>query len=284
MGHHYVPQEYLRAFEIPSEPGVIWTYNKQDLSCKRLPIRNVAQARNFYDDDVEKELAERLEGPAHGIFLELRNLRPITPEQRTHFAIYVATMIRRVPRRRRITRQEIAPKAVKVTIDEMFEEISAWAKSATDQRLVQRRFEELERIRQQFEHELPDEVNAHIDNPWPTRKMIESVFSMTWRLAFTPGPQLFITSDNPAFFFEAYGTGTEDSEIAFPLSPQVALMCDRKGESAATFPIEVRQKIVREVNRRMVAGAERLIFSHEPQPWIEEAIKKSRPYLSRIGW
>jgi len=284
MGHHYVPQEYLRPFEVASAPGTVLTYDKKELSCKQLPIKIVAQAPNFYEADVEAELASRLEGPANIILAELRNLRPISTEQREHFAIYTTTMMKRVPRRRRIARDETAPKAIEKTINELLESIRHWAQTATDQELVKRRFAEVERIRQQFQEELPKEVSDQIDSPWPTVRMIESVASMTWRVAFTRGPQFFITSDNPAFFFEAYGTGNPDSEIAFPLAPNVALMCDRKGAPGATFPVEVKQKIVREVNRRMVASAERLIFAHQPQPWLVNTMKKPRPFLSRIGW
>lgn len=61
-------------------------------------------------------------------------------------------------------------------------------------------------------------------------------------------------------------------------------MCERKGTPGATFPVEVKQKIVREVNRRMAASAERLIFAHEPQPWLVTTMEKPRPYLSRVGW
>src|SRR2546429_2288338 len=118
MGHHYVPQEYLRAFEVPSAPGTILAYDKKALSCKQLPIKIVAQAPKFYEAEVEAELASRLEGPANIILEELRNLRPISPVQREHFAIYTTTMIKRVPRRRRITRNEIAPKAIQKTINE----------------------------------------------------------------------------------------------------------------------------------------------------------------------
>jgi hypothetical protein len=46
----------------------------------------------------------------------------------------------------------------------------------------------------------------------------------------------------------------------------------------------VKQKIVREVNRRMAVGAERQIFAHEPQPWLVNTMGKPRPYLSRIAW
>ena len=28
MGHHFVPQRYLRHFAVPGEPGMIWMYDK----------------------------------------------------------------------------------------------------------------------------------------------------------------------------------------------------------------------------------------------------------------
>ena len=48
--------------------------------------------------------------------------------------------------------------------------------------------------------------------------------------------------------------------------------------------LEIKQKIVRETNRRLVAGAERLIFAHEQQPWLPAAMAKPHPYLSKIAW
>lgn len=284
MGHHYVPQEYLRAWEIPSEPGMILTYDKKDLSCKPLPIKRVAQAPRFYEAEVEAELAARLEGPANIVLEELRSLRRITEEQRIHFAIYTASMIKRVPRRRRLTRQQILPKAIESTVNKFLAELQAWAATTTKTELANQRLADIERLRKQFHEEPPKEVTDQIESPWPTKKMIETVAAMAWRLVFTRGPQFFITSDNPAFFFEGLGVGTPEGEIAFPLSPNVAFMGSNQGTPGAIALLEVKQKIVREVNRRMSAGAERFVFAREPQAWLVEAMKKPNPYLSRIGW
>jgi hypothetical protein len=284
MGHHYVPQEYLRAWEVPGSPGMILTNDKKELTSKPLPIKRVAQAPGYCEAEVEAELNARLEGPANIILEELRNLRPITEEQRIHFAIYTATMMKRVPRRRRINRDDILPKALTSTIDRMLAEIQAWAATTTNMELVAQRLAEIERIRKQFEEEPPKEVTDQIESPWPTKKMIEVVAAMAWRLVFTRGPQYFVTSDNPAFFFEGLGVGTPEGEIAFPLSPSVAFMGSNQGTPGSIKLIEVRQKIVREVNRRMAAGAERFVFTREPELWLLETMKKRRPYLSRISW
>jgi hypothetical protein len=34
----------------------------------------------------------------------------------------------------------------------------------------------------------------------------------------------------------------------------------------------------------MAASAERLIFAHEKQPWLPAAMRKPKPYLSKIAW
>jgi hypothetical protein len=283
MGHHYVPQEYLRAWEIPGQPGMILTYDKKDLSSKPLAIKNVAQSPQFYGAEVERELASKLEGPANIILAELRKLRPITEEQRIHFAIYTAAMIKRVPRRRRLARLLI-PNAIESTLHKLVADVQAWATTTTDQELAARRLAELEGIREGFHKDPPQEITDQIDSPWPTAPMIEAVAAMAWRLVSTNGPQFFITSDNPAFFFEGLGVGTPEGEIAFPLSPTVAFMGSNQGTPGAITLVEIKQKIVREVNRRMAAGAERLIFAREQQPWLTEVMKKSHPYLNRIGW
>src|ERR1700674_4074124 len=122
MGSHYVPQHYLRAFEAPDDPGTIWTYDKKQGTCKCLPIKNIAQAPGFYPPDVEAELNSKLEGPANSILAQLTNLRPISQEQQVHFAFYIAGMIKRVPRRRRISREETLPKALKNTMDAIMAE------------------------------------------------------------------------------------------------------------------------------------------------------------------
>ena len=41
MGHHYIPQHYLRGFEVSGQPGMIWMYNKTAKTSKFLPIKSV---------------------------------------------------------------------------------------------------------------------------------------------------------------------------------------------------------------------------------------------------
>ena len=52
MGQHYVPQHYLRSFEVSDQPGMIWTYDKIAKTSKSLPIKLVAVLALFTVGDV----------------------------------------------------------------------------------------------------------------------------------------------------------------------------------------------------------------------------------------
>jgi hypothetical protein len=56
MGHHFVPQRYLRGFQTNENKDLIWMYDKNAKTAKRLPIDRVAQVPGFYSDDVESAL------------------------------------------------------------------------------------------------------------------------------------------------------------------------------------------------------------------------------------
>ena len=53
--------------------------------------------------------------------------------------------------------------------------------------------------------------------PWPTLPMVSALAFATWRVLLSSGPQWFATTDNPCFFFEAYGLASPDAEFVFPL-------------------------------------------------------------------
>lgn len=114
--------------------------------------------------------------------------------------------------------------------------------------------------------------------------MISVICTMTWRIARSPASDFFITSDNPAYFFKAYGIATSKSELTFPISTDLALFASWHGEQNATIYIQARPALVREANKRLMSGAERFVFSHQKEDWIAKISDKPNPYLSRIQW
>ena len=74
MGHHFVPQAYLRAFQDCTSPGMIWTYPRAKPP-RLASIEKVAQASGFYDPQTEAELNAVIEAPANPVLELLRTDR-----------------------------------------------------------------------------------------------------------------------------------------------------------------------------------------------------------------
>jgi hypothetical protein len=100
MGNHFVPQAYLRGFQDPSNPDFIWVQSRREPDPRSASIEDVAQSRNFYDPEIEKLLASSVEGPANPVLAKLRAGELPTDRERIALAVYLATMIKRVPKNR----------------------------------------------------------------------------------------------------------------------------------------------------------------------------------------
>ena len=103
MGHHYVPQKYLRGFTDSSCPDALWQFDKKTLSYSVQPvsIAKIAQQRSFYDADTERLLNELVERPGNRVLDKLRSGDlSLEDEERAHLSVYIATMLKRVPHHR----------------------------------------------------------------------------------------------------------------------------------------------------------------------------------------
>jgi hypothetical protein len=283
MGHHYVPQQYLRAFQTLSGDDEIWTYDKRDRKSRVLPIKVVAQSPKFYDEDVERELG-KMEATANKYLKEILSTGSLPESGRQALAYYVAVMMYRSPRSRRKNFERV-PEVRDKVLAAARDAVENWAaqKPANDP-MVARRRKELSEAEIRLTEEPPKSVTDQIRSPWPSAQVFDLVMRKTWRLLLSDGLESFITSDGPAVFFEGLGLGNKDSELTISLSPTVALVADHKGEEGTTKVFNVRKQMVREVNRRIVAHAERFIFASTEQAWVPRVAHKARPYLSRIVW
>jgi hypothetical protein len=282
---HFVPQYYLRAFREPSKPDHIWTLVRGESVPRLLPIKQVAQARGFYDAETEVELAAQVEAPANPVLAKLRRGESIEPEERLAVAMYVATMVRRVPRNRARAR-ELLPAVLDATVENLEREIEEVAsRGKVSSEVVARRLSEIAAIREKYKLDPPELLKAQIRDPHATDAVFLPVLGMTWRILVAPAGECFITTDNPAFFFEGYGLGREESELRFPLSPTHALHGSwTTHEQGLLAFMEVTKDCVREFNRSLASGATKLAFSHCKAPWIATLLDRTKPYLSRLVW
>lgn len=284
MGHHYVPQEYLRGFEDPDSPGKIWMYDKYSHRFAHACIISVVQEAGYYSEDTERQLSALIEGPAHKVLKKLRRGDSVNDNDRLRLALYIATMLMRVPRRRRKA-FEMLPGVLEDVIKRATLTITQWAQtSMVDPALKLKRFAELERAREKLRAQPPEEVVKKIRAPWPSEKVLACVIGMTWRIASAGDAGFFLTSDNPAFFFEDYGLGRPESELIFPLASELALLGSWQGAPNETIFVKAKPSLMKEVNRRIASGAERFVFYHACEDWVARVAEKRDPHLSRIKW
>jgi hypothetical protein len=287
MGHHYTPQAYLRGFADPSDQRMIWFYDKKERLFRRASIKNVAQQPGFYTPEIEEQLNVIVEGPANRVIADLRDGKEIGPQERFHLSLYIATMLKRVPRHRQKF-LDLAPKALEDTVRELKQYIEAVGKQGgVDPDLIARRLAEADAAERKFATEIPPEVIEKGRIPWPSEDLVALIFSMNWRFLWSAGPSFFVTSDNPGFFFEGLGLGRPESELRFPIAPTLALVGNWQGgwRSRAGDRIEPPcQRIVREINRCIVSAATRFVFCHEKAEWVANVASSVEPKLNRINF
>jgi hypothetical protein len=285
MGHHYVPQRYLQNFEARERPGFIWLHDKKTGESRLAKIAQVAQSKEYYLPETEESLAREVESPANVVMRKLIDNQLLDAAERFRLTFYLGTMLKRVPFRRRRA-MEMYPNVLNDTISRVRQQITELARSLPDidPELVTRRLSEVEAARTKFQNEPPVEIIQQMREPWPSEGMLDAIHAMTWRVLISTGPQYFITTDNPAFFFGAYGLATPEAELCFPLSTTHALHGCWQRVGADLVFLQARQQFVKEINRRLAGATERLAFYHERAPWLEIILRKKDPYLSAIRW
>lgn len=285
MLNHYVPRFYLKGFCCEDSDDQVCVFDKHRQRFFRASVGKVGAVHGFYDDDVEAELNRNVEAPGNAVIRAIRDQQTITPHQKAVLAYYIGVLMMRVPERRRKA-LDIFPGVVDEIVTEVYREIEALrGDDDVEDELIDRRLAEVESSRVKLKAQPPRAVIESIRSPWPTEDMVNELFSLRWRFGVAPGPSFLLTSDNPVFFFTAYGVGHPESEITFPISSELVLFGDRQGrQSRSPEYVELSDRYAREVNRRVASEATRFIFHRETPDWLPVLANKKNPYLSRILW
>jgi hypothetical protein len=284
MGHHFVPQRYLRNFEDSEQPGLIWLHDKRGGTPRAVSIKNVFQAKKFYADETEKRLAAEIEAPCGKAMEKLVHGQTINEEERFSIARYTDVMLKRVPSHRPWV-ATLIPDALSVTFANARGILrQAEIDGQANPELIARRRQEIDDIERKYSRETPQWAIDKANDPMPSDVITQTFCGMTWRVLVSLGPQFFITTDNPAFFFRGYGLGNDQVEVSFPLSTTHALHCSWQRAGSDLVFMQVNQRTVREINRRLVSQTERLALYHKPATWIFNILSKPDLYLSRIQW
>ena len=282
MGQHYVPQHHLRQFAAPSDSDKIWMYGKGTGACRLLPIRNVAQSGDFYKEADERALSEKIEGPAQKPLDQLRSGQQIDSAGREAVALYLDSMIKRVPHTRKKMLDIVGP-ATENMIGRIRKnhEMEALRRGVTSEEIL----EAIDEFEQDFRRRDISMKDDSVRFQWSSPRIVEHIFYMAWRVIRVDYPNGFLTGDNPVFFHEGYGLKRPGGEFSFPFASGVALHGSwQESRDGHLIFIDGRPALVKEFNRRTIFGADRFVFYHQEAPWVRQLAKKPRLQLSRIRW
>ena len=222
MGDHYLPQYYLKGFVESPDSEFVYRYEKGRDGFLHTSIKNVAHETKFYSKELESYLANEIEDPANSVLSKLREFQTISLSDKRLLARYIVTMIKRVPQNKQEARAWLG-NIIDPTLDELAGTVRKIAETEPDKKdIAEKRLAEIEHLRKQKKIK-PDDIWYRTIPPEATPAINWAVESMTWQF-FGTRDCVFITSDNPVFFFREIGVGNDSSELVFPVSTKVVLL------------------------------------------------------------
>lgn len=274
MGHHYVPQEYLRHFAVGQDHSKIWQFSKylQEFGPQPIPIRNVAQSSNYYFPEDEAFLAANVEAPARAPLNKLRNSEFLIPDERAAVSRYVESLIKRGPWSRRRAKK-LLPETFEYTrarIMPHFPELTA--RHGWSPEMMMAALEALER---EAKDGSISEKNDLVKSQFSTGRLAMLMFCMHWVVVNAGTAGEFVTSDTPVFFTVGAGLQNEAAEISVPLSPAAVLHASWRGTPCGLEHVRApTAQIFKEFNRRTVRNAVRFVYSRNNSRWISTVASK----------
>ena len=277
MGHHYLPQFYLRGF---TEGNTVWVHDRLERRSFPSQPKSIANENKLYSDDMEQHLANEIEDPAKSAIEAKRLRQPLDAQQREALAHYVVTLWKRVPEGRERVFAGV-PEVAESIRQELHTELDESAAVEPGlAMLAEYRKAQISQIIEKFKTEPPPEVWHQNLSRDSSPNVVAALLSMNWRVLFSDATD-FLTSDNPVFFFKHEGIGQPTSELSVPLSSSVVLWAHRKPTHGPLY-LRARREAVRDLNRRVVSNATRYVFSQRSEPWILPFVCKTDHVLTRL--
>jgi hypothetical protein len=284
--HHVVPRYYLRGFTDPADPELIYVF-RQGEQPFRTGVKGVAFINDFYSysDDagnkhsIERNLADKIEGPTNEVLAKLRALQPITLQEKAILARYISVMLTRVTKHRKRAETWI-PQAVekfRAQLPDVMEALMANSSHSAERR--EQLLAEVQSHLDQFKVEPPSHVKVGLVSD----KYAPVFADMKWVFFTAPTQQGFLTGDNPVFFFEGIGLVGSDGfsdmvEVTFPISTQLALWATWRGipgvPDMAYMP--ATEAIEEEINRRTVFTSLRDVYYNSDASWVRDLVDMNK--------
>ncbi|MCJ7604053.1 MAG: DUF4238 domain-containing protein [Desulfobulbaceae bacterium] len=280
MGDHYVPQHYLRGFA-SSTDGMIWTYEKNGSIKFPSDARNTGHETNYYSPEVETYLANQIEAPANKVIDKIRSRENLTKEDKTDLATYMVVMLKRVPQSK-IRMKEMAPSVAQKQEEKWDQEISKLTNEHPEKAsLLEKRRAEIKQNLKKYSVNPPKDFWLSLIPPERSPNVINVLQQMTWHFLTYDEDPVFLTCDNPVFYFTWMGIGKPESEVTFPISSNIVLWATWRKDIEEKYT-EIHRQAIKEINRRTATNTTRFVYHARDEYWIPRFIAKKYHALNRL--
>jgi hypothetical protein len=278
--HHYLPEFYLDGFVNPHNGPYMWVYEKGDPKIRKASVKDVAVQKHYYsfvtpegqkDSETFENFLAFIENNVAPVFQKIKKQEILSEEERSWFAIFLASLVTRVPNFRESIEESAAEVIRRINL-----------KMASDT-------EGFKSMIRNFENETGSKVNLPIEDlqkfildgkykikvdPQFSLSMMTLIndFSpifhkMNWTI-FISDDHKFVTSDNPLFYNDPthdprspFGVGflSKNIRLTFPVTKELALLATwSRGKD---FYSRATNKLVRATNRRTIQSALKFILN-----------------------
>lgn len=274
MGDHYIPQYYLNGFSSPKDEN-IWVYEKGNSKVFCSKSKSIANENNYYTSEVEKYLANQIESPANAVINKIRERQSISQDDKRKLAIYMTVMLNRVPQSK-IRMKKLFPNTIASLRAQYKKEASkAIAEKPSKADFVKKRLTQIMDIFERCSKEIPKDIWLTLISAKNSPNIMEHIYKMTWHFMTFDDSPVFITCDNPIFYFQSIGIGKPESEITFPISSNIILWANWRKDLSKGYSKIKYQGIFKEINRRTAINATRYVYHSKKENWIQDFINKN---------
>jgi hypothetical protein len=299
--HHYVPRFYLEGFIDPRNEPFIWVYEKGNQEIRRQKAEKIACEKHYYsfitesgdkDSETIEKAFEDLETKTAPILKKIKDEKTLSNKERGIFSYFIAYIMTRVPNYRKNV-ESIAGKLIKKTMMTI----------VSDREEFRSKVEKLEKVRgEKFKTRIEDFTKAVMNGKYDievhpefslgmiglARELAPLFYKMSWAFLKATNEYKFLTSDNPLYYFDptysqrkfdGVGLLNDNVEVYFPISRESMLLGSWKNLRGY---FQLKDKHVRDINRRTVIFALRFIFASKKSSGISilvQKYKESHPKL-----
>ena len=281
---HFIPQFYLRNFQIPGREGWIYSY-RRGTKPKALAIRSVACEDNYYTLTGESvtvprdtpdqffKAGETVAAPIIKRLLTASKL-DLRPDERMAVAIFIGYLAQRTPLAR-LRAVNIHLAQFKQKLQHFAQHKDEWANALVNEmKLVetQEKAEEYRRFYLEPDKNFNFNLKGEVED-FSLQQVFKSgdflarmLLRKHWSLVESPASELFVTSDNPFLVLvpKPYIPGMEvsprNSDCLFPISPQRALFLSNTFQHVGIYRFG-KKRMASWLNQFIWFGYERIFAS-----------------------